>query len=171
LMLGVIVNKVSELYWYGVFCVIFLMIAFAAACSIAKVRLSLALGFSASVTAATALVFPATNQSYKATFFYIYPAIGEPLAKRLSGTMTHLGVPEWDADLLRAKTFELWHARDSRNPVHGVPLELSYLLYELRMVDRRTDCEENAAHPTFDLDWVDGRAVVSCGVGRDGRPS
>ena len=75
--IGTIELRAWGLYYYGTFCVIFLLIATALLCEFAAPPPVLAVIFSGVVIAATTSIFLATNQTYKA--FHYYPHQPEKL--------------------------------------------------------------------------------------------
>ena len=160
--LGTIIPRWWGLYYYGVFCVIFLLIVVALLLERSAPPILLQVAFALTVITSTTFIFPATNQAYKSSHYY---SDRLPLDLVFTNAINRFKVPRSSADYLYQKTIELWHIREKRQPVTNVPVELTYVLYELGLTKMNTPCEFRARY--FDIGyesdvWGDQTLVVHC---------
>jgi hypothetical protein len=156
------------LYYYGVFCVIFLLIAAAQLFENTESSRVLATIFAAAVISGTTFIFPATSQAYKAFHYYHLPADpGGNLDLLFRNKINRFMIRQpADASYLYSKTIALWRTRDTLETVSDVPVELTYVLYDLGLVRTRTACEFETRY--FDLTWEidpihkDRTLIVDC---------
>jgi hypothetical protein len=159
---GEIIPRWWGLYYYGVFCVIFLLIVVALLLERASPPISLQIVFALTVITSTTFIFPATNQAYKSAHYYNRHL---PLDMVFINVLNRFKVPRSSADYLYEKTMALWRLRETPQPVSNVPTELTYVLYELGLTKRRTPCEFRLRY--FDIDyqpdiWGDKTLTVRC---------
>lgn len=160
--IGSIIPRWWGLYYYGVFCVIFLLIVVALLLERAAPPILLQVVFALAVITSTAFIFPATNQAYKSSHYYNDRL---PLDLVFTNVINRFKVPRSSADYLHEKTMALWHIRETRQPVTNVPVELTYVLYELGLTKMNTPCEFRARY--FDIGyksdvWGDQTLTVHC---------
>ena len=156
--IGAIELRAWGLYYYGTFCVIFLLIAAALMCEFAAPSRVLLAVFASAVVFATTFIFQATNQTYKA--FHYYPHRPEQLDAMFRNKINRFDTPASSSALLYQKTVALWRARTSKAPVDNVPVELTYAVYELGLAPQPTHCEFETLY--FDLVWNDGTPKIIC---------
>jgi hypothetical protein len=159
---GTIIPRWWGLYYYGVFCVIFLLIVVALLLERAAPPILLQVVFALTVITSTTFIFPATNQAYKSSHYY---SDRLPLDLVFTNAINRFKIPRSSADYLYQKTIELWHIREKRQPVTNVPVELTYVLYELGLTKMNTPCEFRARY--FDIGyesdvWGDQALAVHC---------
>jgi hypothetical protein len=159
---GTIIPRWWGLYYYGVFCVIFLLIVVALLLERAAPPILLQVVFALTVITSTTFIFPATNQAYKSSHYY---SDRLPLDLVFTNAINRFKIPRSSADYLYQKTIELWHIREKRQPVTNVPVELTYVLYELGLTKMNTPCEFRARY--FDIGyesdvWGDQTLAVHC---------
>jgi hypothetical protein len=142
------------LYYYGVFCVIFLVLALATLANTIRPPALLATAFTLAVCCATTYIFPATNEGYKAAHYYPYNP--PRLYDIFENTENRFVIPCSNAALLREKSVALWQSRTTHQPVLDIPFELSPLTYELGLLPTQIPGHP----PTFDLTWRAGQPQV-----------
>ena len=159
--IGGITLRAWGLYYYGVFCVIFVLIAISQLVESTKPSYALTMVFALTVVAATTLIFPATNQAYKAFHYYrLSPHPEDDLAAVFQNTINRFSIPTPNANVLHEKTLALWRAR-APQAVQDVPVELTYVVYELGLARSYTDCEFRTTR--FDLVWtIQNDAEIIC---------
>jgi hypothetical protein len=142
------------LYYYGVFCVVFVVLGLATLANMIRPPVILATVFTLAVCCATTDIFPATNQGYK--YAHYYPYDPPRLSRIFDNTENRFAVPHSNSALLREKSLALWRTRTTHQPVLGIPFELSPLIYELGLLP--TQIRGNPR--SFDLTWQDGQPRI-----------
>jgi hypothetical protein len=115
------------LFYYGVFCVIFLSVALALSWQASSASPALVLVFGMAVVAGTTSLFPRTNLVFKQRHYYPYRP--DTIPELFEGRINRFEERGLDGRLLREKSLELWRCREGS--VNDVPAELHYALYEL----------------------------------------
>jgi hypothetical protein len=142
------------LYYYGVFCVVFIVLALATLANAIRPPASLATAFTLAVCCATTYIFPATNQAYKDAHYYPYNP--PRLYNIFENTENRFTIPPSNAALLREKSLALWRTKNTHKPVRNIPIELSALVYELGLLPAQI----RGNPQSFDLIWEHGQPRV-----------
>jgi hypothetical protein len=161
--IGTIIPRWWGLYYYGVFCVIFLLICVAQLLERSPPPIVLQIVFALAVITATTFIFPATNRAYKTAHYYTDRL---PLDLVFTNAINRFKIPAPSADYLYKKTLALWHIRETHENVTDVPVELTYVLYELGLTKINTPCEYRTRYfdVIFEPDpvWHDPTPTVHC---------
>jgi hypothetical protein len=150
--IGPVGPRAWGLYYYGVFCVIFLLAAMSLIFDAMAMPRPFLVAFAVAVVAATTLIFPATDQAYK--MLHYYPHQPEKLDAVFKNTINRFNTAGFDSQLLYDKTLALWRMRKAPASIVNVPVELTYAAYELGLVKGSTRCEFHTSY--FDIFW-DGK--------------
>jgi hypothetical protein len=151
---GRIEPRVWGLYYYGVFCTIFLALALGLVWQALNASRAMAGIFALLVVCATTFVFPATNQAYKDLHYYPYAPYR--LAKVFANQENRFDFKRSDSIQLWREARALWRASETHRLLRNVPSEMVYALYELGL----TSPPKPNRSPYFDLTWQDG--VPTC---------
>ncbi len=154
--LGDVRPRVWGLYYYGAFCVIFLLIFLALIWEKTRMPLMAGVAFTMTVMCATFFIFPATNQAYKDVHYYPYsPGRLEGIFANKENRFIFL---RSDSEFLYTKTVALRDSAVFKSTMRGIPRELSFVIYELGLTPDQTSCGTHY----IDLVWEDSRAKILC---------
>jgi len=156
-IMSFVINHIWGLYYYGVFCVVFIIIFFAKLCQLANIQKKIVYVFVFSAISGTTFIFPATNKAYKNAHFYPYkPLI---IYSIFNNTINRFEIKGYSGSFLREKTTELWLSREKRTNAYNIPTELGYIIYET--LGKKSGCEFRKSL-AFDLTWQEGTPTVTC---------
>lgn len=144
---GRIEPRVWGLYYYGVFCVIFLVLVLALAWQALHVPSVMAWSFTLLLVCATTFVFPATNQAYKDLHYYPYAPYR--LANVFKNEENRFDFPRSDVTVLWRRAGALRGVCRTHKSLLNVPSEMVYALYELGLTNPPNPNRSNY----FDLTW------------------